>query len=160
MLAVKQVKDPFQTYSTWSKMTLQDDPRWKWQGEAIVRGEEWIWARNSLSCIKAAEVDTTVGSHQASSGVALTSQPNKIHAVSLALTTYECVTSGIILLYFGVLACHIGNNESGFQRNDKNTVKNVHTNAYTFRHTNTHIYADKHTHTHSKVYYLYIHHLL
>lgn len=89
-------------------------------------------------------------SHQASSGAALTSQPNKIHAVSLALTTYQCVTSGIILLYFGVLACHKGNNESGFHRNDKSTVKYVHTNAYTFRHTNTHIYADKHTHTHTQ----------
>lgn len=61
MIAVEQEKDPFQTYSTWSKMTLQDDPRWKWQVEAIVRGEERIWAKNSLSRIKGAELVTTVG---------------------------------------------------------------------------------------------------
>lgn len=150
-MAVEQVKDPFQTYSTWSKMTLQNDPYWKWQGEAIVQGEEWIWARNSLSCIKGAEVVTTVGT-----GLTKPAQellwPHSLTKYTLSawllpLTSVWPQASSFYTL--GSLHVTKVTMSLAFTEMIKAQL-NMCTQRPTHLDTQTHICADKHTHTHTQ----------
>lgn len=125
-------------------MVLRDDIRWNWQLEAIFQGEEWTWARRSLSrsLLRWFPQPALLSPRQLRSCSYLTTQsmcpkPDCDHLLVWKLTHHLSVLCRPHVL-------KRGNSENGFHRNGMRTAECVYANP----------------HTHSQAHYIFFHHLL